>query len=91
MTRRRGPKRTTPPRRYATAGTVAASVAVVAIVAVVLATRNGSTGTSDQGSSKAIGSPAPEVHLPATNGQTITLTDYRGKRDVLIYFYEHAG
>ncbi len=34
---------------------------------------------------------APAVVLPATNGETVDLAAYRGKSNVLLYFYEHAG
>lgn len=37
------------------------------------------------------GVAAPPVVLPTTNGGTFDLAEYRGKRNVLIYFYEHAG
>ena len=37
------------------------------------------------------GAGAPDVALPATSGQTIDLASFRGKRNVLLYFYEHAG
>src|SRR5450830_1408374 len=33
------------------------------------------------------GSPAPDFSLPARSGKTISLRDYRGSKDVLIYFY----
>jgi peroxiredoxin len=31
------------------------------------------------------------VALPATDGTTVDLARFRGKRNVLLYFYEHAG
>ena len=34
---------------------------------------------------------APAVRLPATNGSTVDLAGFRNKRNVLLYFYEHAG
>ena len=39
----------------------------------------------------AVGATAPDVRLPATDGSTVDLHAARGKRDVLLYFYEHAG
>lgn len=33
-----------------------------------------------------IGQPAPDFTLPATGGQSISLSDYRGRKAVL-YFY----
>jgi peroxiredoxin len=40
---------------------------------------------------RAVGEVAPPVRLPATTGQTVDVTSFRGKRNVLLYFYEHAG
>ena len=37
------------------------------------------------------GAAAPAVVLPMSAGGTFNLADYRGKSNVLIYFYEHAG
>jgi len=34
---------------------------------------------------------APAVRLPATNGSIVDLAGFRNKRNVLLYFYEHAG
>ena len=34
-----------------------------------------------------VGDPAPEFELPAQTGETIRLSDYRGKRVVVLYFY----
>jgi len=33
------------------------------------------------------GMPAPDFELPDQNGQTIRLSQYRGKRAVVVYFY----
>lgn len=33
-----------------------------------------------------IGSPAPDFTLTATNGQKISLTDFRGKKNVIVFF-----
>lgn len=43
------------------------------------------------GGTLAVGATAPEVRLPATYGSTVDLAGLRGKRNVLLYFYEHAG
>ncbi|HEV8267754.1 MAG TPA: thioredoxin-dependent thiol peroxidase, partial [Thermoanaerobaculia bacterium] len=34
-----------------------------------------------------VGSPAPAFTLPARSGKSISLSDYAGKNDVLVYFY----
>lgn len=34
-----------------------------------------------------VGDKAPEFDLPASSGQNISLRDYRGKKNVVIYFY----
>ena len=43
------------------------------------------------GGVRAVGEVAPPVRLPATTGQTADVASFRGKRIVLLYFYEHAG
>jgi len=42
------------------------------------------------GGVRAVGEAAPPVRLPATNGQTVDVAGFRGRRNVLLYFYEHA-
>ncbi len=34
-----------------------------------------------------VGSPAPEFCLPAQDGESVCLTDFKGKRNVLLLFY----
>jgi len=34
-----------------------------------------------------VGSPAPDFCLPATTGGSIALSDYRGKRNLIVVFY----
>jgi peroxiredoxin Q/BCP len=34
-----------------------------------------------------IGAPAPDFSLAATNGTTFTLSDYKGKKAIVLYFY----
>ena len=62
------------------------------VVAVVWFTGR-PAGESGQaaGSVLAVGEVAPPVRLPATTGQTADVASFRGKRNVLLYFYEHAG
>jgi peroxiredoxin Q/BCP len=44
---------------------------------------------SDASSIPAVGKAAPKFKLPASNGETIDLADYKGKR-VVLYFYPRA-
>ena len=71
---------------------------LVIVVALVLSSahrpesqlRPGTAGPP-RDSPLAEGATAPPVVLPTSAGGTFNLADYRGKRNVLIYFYEHAG
>ncbi len=64
----------------------------IAVVAVAVGGR-GTGGGSESANAAALeeGAPAPPVALPATTGETVDLAGFRGKRNVLLYFYEHAG
>jgi hypothetical protein len=69
-----------------------AVVAVLGVAAVVwLTERPSGEGGQPAGGVRAVGEAAPAVRLPATTGQTVDLAGLRGKRNVLLYFYEHAG
>lgn len=37
-----------------------------------------------------VGDPAPSFALPASNGKTISLANYKGKQAVVLYFYPKA-
>ena len=69
-------------------------LAVLAGIAVIIVSRLGGS-TSPGLAVNASGSSgpvlAPPVVLPASTGGVIDLASFRGKRNVLIYFYEHAG
>jgi hypothetical protein len=62
------------------------------VVAVAVGGR-GTGGGSGSANAAALaeGASAPPVALPATTGETVDLAGFRGKRNVLLYFYEHAG
>src|SRR5437588_12476398 len=38
----------------------------------------------------AVGKMAPAFKLPACDGQTISLSDFKGKQNVVLYFYPKA-
>jgi cytochrome oxidase Cu insertion factor (SCO1/SenC/PrrC family) len=69
---------------------VAVAVGVVALVWLT-GRPDGQDAGQPAGATKAVGQTAPPVLLQATNGKTVDVTSYRGKRNVLLYFYEHAG
>ena len=50
-------------------------------------------GGNDGGDSALIqeGAVAPDFRLPAANGETVTLSDYAGKQNVLLYFSMGSG
>jgi hypothetical protein len=68
-------------------------VVALGMVAVVWLTgrSDGGGGQPTAGGVRAVGEVAPAVRLPATTGQTVDVANFRGKRNVLLYFYEHAG
>ena len=69
-----------------------AVVVVLGVVAVVWLTgRQGGGSAQPAGGVPAVGEAAPPVRLAATTGQTVDVAGFRGKRNVLLYFYEHAG
>jgi hypothetical protein len=69
-----------------------AVVVVLGLVAVVWLTGRQDGGNGQPaGGVRAVGEAAPAVRLPSTSGQTVDVASFRGKRNVLLYFYEHAG
>jgi len=68
-------------------------VVVLGVVAVVWLTgrSGGGSGQPAAGGVRPVGETAPPVRLAATSGQTVDVASFRGKRNVLLYFYEHAG
>ena len=70
-----------------------AVVVVLGVVAVIWLTgrQDGGSSAQPEGGVRAVGEAAPAVRLPSTTGQTVDVTSFRGKRNVLLYFYEHAG
>jgi cytochrome oxidase Cu insertion factor (SCO1/SenC/PrrC family) len=39
----------------------------------------------------AVGESAPDFTLPSVNGGTVTLSDYRGQKNVVLLFYRTGG
>jgi cytochrome oxidase Cu insertion factor (SCO1/SenC/PrrC family) len=67
-------------------------IVLVSIVAAAsLGACGNDQGTAEPAATAGAGAPAPSVALPATDGTTVDLAEFRGKRNVLLYFYEHAG
>ena len=78
--------------RIVTGVVAAAAVLVVLVVVLAKSGERTSVSTSSRPAAQAtVGSVAPPVALPATTDQTVDLSAFRGKRNVLLYFYEHAG
>lgn len=69
------------------------AVVAVAVLAVGLFTtsRSSKNDKAVDATGPATVARAPAVVLPATTGETVDLAAFRGKRNVLLYFYEHAG
>lgn len=65
-----------------------AGVGALAVTALQNRPANDASGASGV---LANGTTAPDVTLASTTGTTVRLADLRGKRNVLLYFYEHAG
>lgn len=83
---------TSAPRRHSPAGRKHGLLAVAAVALVALGGALGSRGGSEEPAGDVRqGAVAPAVRLPATTGGTVDLADFRGKRNVLLYFYEYAG
>jgi len=68
---------------------IAVGLGVVAVV--WLSGGSGGGGGQPAGGVRTVGEAAPPVRLASTSGQTVDVAGFRGKRNVLLYFYEHAG
>jgi cytochrome oxidase Cu insertion factor (SCO1/SenC/PrrC family) len=49
------------------------------------------TGDETPASSVAIGEPAPDFTLPASDGGQVSLASYKGQQPVLLFFHMAAG
>ena len=84
-------RRSSPPLRRGDA-LVAAALVAAALAWGAASRGNDRTGIDESAAGTlAVGSPAPAVRLSSTDGTTVDLSHYRGKRHVLLYFYEGAG
>lgn len=59
------------------------------LLSVLLALGLGATGPSDA-TALELGKPAPDFSLPGTNGETVSLRQFRGKKIVLLEFFGAA-
>ena len=61
----------------------------LALLAIGLATLTGCNGGRQE--TLSVGDPAPKFTLPAATGQEVSLSDYLGKSNVLLYFHMAYG
>lgn len=54
----------------------------------VLSSNQGSGTVGSNSQSISLGAPAPDFTLPSSTGERVSLSDYRGKKNVLLYFQE---
>jgi len=68
-------------------------VAVIAIFVVAAAVLVGlsRSSSSSAGGGQVLNGPAPDFTLPAAGGGNISLSDYRGEKNVLLFFNEGYG
>ena len=64
-----------------------ALVAAAAVVAMFAASPRGES----EGEMPQRGDSAPEFELASTTGEEVSLEEFEGESNVLLYFYEHAG
>lgn len=95
---RRAPRRNASDRgprgRYGWLVSVGVVVVLTAVVVLVVAQRTSGAGKGSTGTAAGVltpGTPAPPVVLPSTTAGVVDLAAYRGKQNVLLFFYEHAG
>lgn len=85
--------RSTPSRRRRTqlGVAIAALLGAAVILALAIGGRGGSGDSGTSARTLSEGAMAPRVDLASTTGAQVDITAFRGKRNVLLYFYEHAG
>jgi cytochrome oxidase Cu insertion factor (SCO1/SenC/PrrC family) len=67
--------------------------AVIAVTLVLLATACGASdgGDSSDQATVHVGDKAPNFTLPSATGERVSLSQYRGKKPVLLYFSMGPG
>lgn len=69
---------------------IGVGLALVAAAAVVAAFAASPRGESE-GEMPGKGDSAPKFKLASTTGEEVSLEEFEGESNVLLYFYEHAG
>ncbi len=87
--RSKRPVPNTPARRSRALPWIGAGVIVAAALVVAFVAFNHPAGPSSS-SGAPLGAAATSIGQPATNGQTVSLTQLRGSK-VVVYFYEESG
>ena len=78
-------------KRASLLGMGIAVVAVIGLVAVFALQRGQSTTLQPTAQTASGAKTAPLFTLPATTGGTVSLESFRGKKNVVLFWYEHAG
>lgn len=73
-------------RRLRRIAIIAVVIAVIGLIGWVSINKGKQQAAIQAASS--VGGEAPNFSLPATTGETITLSEFKGKKNVLIYFHE---
>ncbi len=63
------------------------AVTIVVLISTALLGFGGITGPPPAAADPKVGDQAPDFSLPATTGGTISLSQFRGKKIVLLEFY----
>ena len=89
--RRRGIQRNTRRGWWRFAPRVATAAAVVALVALVVLAYRAAGGGSGASPDTMVSRDAPDFTLPTLDGQQVSLSDFRGEKNVLLFFNEGYG
>ncbi len=89
--RARAERRAARRRWWRTMRRTAAVLGLVALVAVVILAYRVAGGGGDSPSAELVGREAPDFTLPTTDGRQVKLADFRGEKNVLLFFNEGLG